>query len=65
MGVKVELELQEEQIKRILKEFLIKNPKILREILEEVEDTLFLEHLKEAEKSPEVDKKEIEKILEI
>jgi len=65
MDLKVELELQEEQIKRILKEFLIKNPEILREILEEVEDNLLLEHLKEAKKSPEVDKKEIEKILEI
>ena len=65
MGVRVEIELPEEQIKEILKEYLMKKPQLLKEILEEIEDSLFVKHLKEAEKSPEVDKEEIKKLLEL
>jgi len=63
MGIKVEIELQEEQIKEILKKFLLKKPQLLKEILDEIEDLLLLEHLKKAEKSPEVDKNEIKQLL--
>ena len=62
MSLKVELD--EKQLKEILKKFLLKNPQILKEILDELEDSLFLKHLQEAEKSPSVDRKEIEKLLE-
>ena len=65
MGVRVEIELPEEQIKEILKEYLIKKPQLLKEILEKIEDSFFVKHLKEAEKSPEVDKEEINKLLEL
>ena len=64
MVLKVEVELNEKQLKEILKKFLLENPQILKEIVDELENSLFLKHLQEAEKSPSVDRKEIEKLLE-